>query len=109
MITVITTMQFEKPVPTETLVERIKNSAPLYRNIKGLVRKHFCIGPENRSILGVYLWESREAYEAKYTPEWIKQIAERQGAQPTFTVYETPCIVDNAVTNAIATLQRLDY
>ena len=44
---------------------------------------------------GLYLWENREAAERMYSESWRKMIADRYGALPEITYYETPVIVDN--------------
>ncbi len=46
---------------------------------------------------GVYLWESREAAERVYTAEWKQMLAQRYGAEPEITYFDTPVVVDNAV------------
>ena len=45
---------------------------------------------------GVYLWESRAAAEAVYSPEWRRMIAERYGAEPEIQFLDCPVVVDNA-------------
>ena len=51
-----------------TSIEGAKKSAPLYREVRGLIRKDFLNGEECGG--GVYLWESREAAEAWFNDEW---------------------------------------
>lgn len=44
---------------------------------------------------GVYLWKSRADAEKVYTAEWRAMIAQRYGAEPEITFFESPVIVDN--------------
>ncbi len=82
--------------PGTTLEEAAKAfeaSAPKYRDIPGLKTKHYVFG--NGKGGGIYVWESREAAEKLYTPEWRKMIAERYGADPEIEWLESPVMVDN--------------
>ena len=109
MFTTITTMRYEEPVDYIELVERTKISVPLYHGMPGLIRKYFCIAPDRCSMIGVYLWESKEAYEQKFTPEWRAEIAKRQKSEPDVAIYETVAIADNAAREVSAIAERLDF
>ena len=78
----------------EAIVAQTK-SAPTYRALadKGLLRKDFLNGDAGGG--GVYYWISREAAEAWYTPEWRRKMAEKFGAEPILTYYDTYVRVDN--------------
>lgn len=71
------------------------SSAPTYRGLaeKGLIRKDYLNGDTGTG--GVYLWESRAAAEAWFTPERVRMLAEKFGAAPTLTWYDTHLTVDN--------------
>ena len=71
-----------------------EQSAPNYRGLPGLLRKHYLFAEGVGG--GVYLWESREAAEALYTPEWRRMIADRYGSEPEIQWFESPVTVDNA-------------
>ena len=94
MITAI--VRFPVPAGTslETMTELFRGSAPNYEGLNGLVRKYY-LYDEAGTGGGVYLWESREAADRIYTPEWRKMIAQRYGAEPEVSYYDTPVIVDN--------------
>jgi hypothetical protein len=94
MITAI--VQFPLPAgTTRTDAEALfRKSAPLYQGKPGLVRKYYLYG-EGPTGGGVYLWESRAAAEQTYTAEWRKMIAERYGAEPKISYFDSPVIVDN--------------
>jgi len=74
-------------------IEVAKKSAPLYREVRGLIRKDFLNGEESGG--GVYLWESREAAEAWFNDEWWGWIEDRFGARPTLTYFDHYLTVDN--------------
>jgi hypothetical protein len=75
-------------------VEMFRASVPRYEGRPGLVRKYYLFGEGYGG--GVYLWESRAAAEALFTPEWQTAIAERFGEPPEIAYYESPIIIDNA-------------
>jgi hypothetical protein len=95
MITAIVRFKLPQSTSLETAKAMFEKTAPNYRNAPGLVRKYYLFG-EDRTAGGVYLWESREAAERMYSEAWRKLIAERYGAAPEISYYETPVIVDNA-------------
>mgnify|MGYP007115340221 FL=1 len=93
---VITIVQIPRsgPKPDKaTSIEGAKKSAPLYCEVKGLIRKDFLNGEECGG--GVYLWESREAAEAWFNDEWWGWIEDRFGARPTLTYFDHYLTVDN--------------
>ncbi len=77
-----------------TSIAGASKSAPLYREVKGLIRKDFLNGEDCGG--GVYLWESRAAAEAWFNDEWWGWIEERFGARPTLTYFDHYVTVDNA-------------
>lgn len=109
MITVITNMRYPGPVDYDELVRQTQMAVSLYHDIPGLIRKYFCIAPDRCSMIGVYLWESREAYERKFTEEWKAEIAKRQKTEPEITIYETVAIADNAARGIASAAARLDF
>lgn len=71
-----------------------KASAPTYVGLKGLIRKDYLNGEESGG--GVYLWDSKEAADAWYTPQWYVWMEERFGVRPTLQVFDHYLTVDNA-------------
>lgn len=71
------------------------STAPTYRGLaeKGLIRKDYLNGDTGTG--GVYLWESRAAAEAWFTPERQQMLAEKFGAAPSLTWFDTHVTVDN--------------
>lgn len=79
----------------EAAIAAQTKSAPTFRALadKGLLRKDFLNGESGGG--GVYVWTSREAAEAWYTPEWRAKARETFGAEPVVTYYDTYVSVDN--------------
>ena len=97
MITAIVKFKLPPTVKLEDAAELFKGSAPKYRQLAGLVRKYYLYDGDAGIGGGVYLWESRAAADRVYTAEWKKMIADRYGAEPEITYFDTPVIVDNAL------------
>lgn len=81
--------------PAEKAIAGGTSTAPTYRGLaeKGLIRKDYLNGDAGTG--GVYLWESRTAAEAWFTEERVGILAEKFGAKPTLTWYDTHVTVDN--------------
>lgn len=79
--------------PADAVRASFEASAPAYQSIAGLTRKHFLRAVDGSAGGGVYLWESREAADAWYTPEWIERVTQKFGP-PQIDYFESPVTVD---------------
>lgn len=70
MITVLSKFQLKSPMELAEATDRFIKSAEKYALIPGLIRKDFTISEDGRTLIGIYLWESKEAALALYTDEW---------------------------------------
>jgi hypothetical protein len=95
MITAIVRFKLPKGMALDDARAIYEKSVPNYKGAAGLVRKYYLFG-EDQVGGGVYMWQNREAAEKMYSPAWKKMIAERYGAPPEITYYDTPVIVDNS-------------
>lgn len=66
-----------------------------YLDVPGLVRKYFGFTDDVQSVVGIYLWTSREAADAFYTPEWIAGVTERWGAAPVKLEWEVAVVAES--------------
>jgi hypothetical protein len=85
----------------EEAAQAFEASSPKYRNLPGLVTKYYVFG--NGKGGGIYVWESRQAAEKLYTPQWKQMIAERYGAEPEIEWLENPVTVDNVKGQVVLT------
>ncbi|WP_270938494.1 hypothetical protein [Falsiroseomonas oryzae] len=69
-------------------------SVDKYRTMPGLIRKNYLFGHGKGG--GVYLWDSSESADRAYSTEWRTMMADRFGAEPTVTYFESPIEVENA-------------
>jgi hypothetical protein len=101
MITAIVRFKLPPTVDAAKAAELFQGSTPKYQGLAGLIRKYYLFDAESRTGGGCYLWESREAAERVYTAEWRQMIADRYGAPPEISFYETPVVVDNTLPKTI--------
>ena len=73
----------------EAAVARGLASAPIYRDVKGLIRKDYLNGEDCGG--GVYLFESRAAAEEWFNDEWWGWIEERFRRPPDAQVLRPLC------------------
>lgn len=95
MITAIVRFKLPDTLKLSDAEKMFQGSAPKYEGLAGLVRKYYLFDEKTHTGGGVYLWESREAADKVYDDNWKKMIADRYGAPPEITYFESPVIVDN--------------
>ena len=95
MIIVITAFTFPKPITREEARSIFLSTAPKYRGVQGLFRKHYYLSEDGVTVGGIYLWNSRPEAEAMYTESWRSFVREKYGTDATVTYLECPVVVDN--------------
>ena len=96
MHTVMWTFKVPASTAKAKLVETINATAHTYEGIPGLIRKYYGIAPDGASLVGIYLWDSKAAADAFYTPEWVAMVTKRWAAPPVRQEWETPMAVESA-------------
>lgn len=102
MHTVIWTFKVPDGTSKADLVETINATAHTYQGIPGLIRKYYGIAPDARTLVGIYLWESKAASEALFTADWVALVTQRWGTPPQRQDFETPMVVESAEQRLIA-------
>ena len=95
MIITITTFTMQKPITLDEARAIFSSTAPKYRSVEGLLRKHYVYSDDGRTVGGVYLWKTRQAAEAMYTESWRAFVREKYSTEPGVTYFECPVVVDN--------------
>src|SRR5687768_16583600 len=91
------------PQLTEALIrQQFAAVADRYLGIPGLVRKYFGLSEDGARVVGIYLWTSKAAADAFYTPEWIAGVTERWGAMPVKTEWIVPVVAESAAGRVVA-------
>lgn len=102
MIIAITAFTLAKPITREEARRIFLSTAPTYRGVQGLFRKHYVLSEDGITAGGVYLWNSRQEAEAMYTESWRSFVREKYGTDPTVTYFECPVVVDNVAQQIFA-------
>lgn len=103
MITVIVEFKLPEPISLEQARETFMSTAPKYQGVPGLIRKYYFLTSDGTKAGGVYLWQSREDADRKYTEEWKSFVHGKYGCDPVLTYLETPVVVDNVSDEIIST------
>jgi hypothetical protein len=101
MITAVVKILLSKPISSEDAARAFESTAPIYKGLRGLLRKYYLRSEDGRYVGGVYVWETRADADAVYTIEWKARVKQLYGAEPEISWFETPLIVDNQAGGAI--------
>jgi hypothetical protein len=98
MITAIVQFKVAKDVSRDEVLTNMRNAAPRFESVAGLIRKNFLFDEARGIGGGVYTWKTRAAAEELYAESgaWRQAIRDLYGVDPEVTMFETPIIVDNA-------------
>ena len=102
MHTVMWTFKVPAGTSKTQLVGTINATAHTYEGIPGLIRKYYGIAPDGASLVGIYLWDSKTAADAFYTPDWVATVTKRWAAPPLRQDWETPMVVESAERRLVA-------
>jgi hypothetical protein len=97
MITALVQIKLPESMTTDKARAVFAETAPKYREVKGLIRKYYLLSEDGETAGGVYLWKTREAAEQLYTDDWQAFIMQKYGTKPTITYFASPVIVDNLI------------
>jgi len=70
--------------------------------VPGLIRKYFGFTEDATSVIGIYLWTSKEAADAFYSPEWMAGVRERWGSAPLKAEWVVPVVAESAEGRVVA-------
>ena len=97
MIIALVQIKLPEPMAPDKAKAIFAGTAPKYREINGLIRKHYLLSEDGTMAGGVYFWKSREAAEKLYTDDWKTFILQKYGTEPSVTYFVSPVIVDNLI------------
>lgn len=95
MIIAITAFTLSKPITLEAARSIFLSTAPTYRGVPGLLKKHYVLSEDGVTAGGVYLWNSRAEAEAMYTEAWRAFVRDKYNTEPSVTYFDSPVTVDN--------------
>ena len=94
MITVIVTFSIPSELSSSVLEEKFLETAPMYLQTPGLVRKNYLYDRAKLEAGGCYTFQDRESAELWFSQDRIAWITERYSA-PHIRYFETPVIVNH--------------
>ena len=94
MITVIVSFKISTDLNAEAVKNKFLETAPMYKDVDGLIRKNYLLDIEKHTAGGAYTFETREQADKWFDQERIDWITERY-SKPELTYYDTPVLVDN--------------
>lgn len=97
MFVTLTQFRLKEAISLEGAREIFRSTAPKYRNVPGLLRKHYVCSEDGLTVGGFYLWRSRADAEALFTPAWHDFVREKYGTEPQLSYFANPLWVDNQV------------
>jgi hypothetical protein len=106
MIVVLTSFRLSKPLTPDEARRIFLSTAPTYRGVHSLLRKHYVLSEDGATAGGVYFWKSRAEAEAMYTPSWRSFVKEKYGTEPTVTYFDSPVVVDNERRGFLSTTKQ---
>ena len=95
MYCVVWTYKMPPGYSAAQIKELFAKTAQIYVGVPGLVRKYFGHSDDRLSVVGIYLWESKEQADAFYSPEWTAGVVSRWGSMPAKTEWQVPQVVEH--------------
>ena len=83
------------------LKEKFLETAPIYKDTEGLIRKNYISDTEKNIAGGVYCFDTRENAEKWFDAERIAWITERYST-PEIQYFENPVVVDNKINEVVS-------
>ena len=101
MIIAIVKFKIPSDLDDNILKEKFLETAPIYKDTEGLIRKNYISDTEKNIAGGVYCFDTRENAEKWFDAERIAWITERYSA-PEIQYFENPVVVDNKINEVVS-------
>ncbi len=95
MITAIVLYPLPPQISKQDCEAHFHMIAPGFREVKGLLSKHFIWNVEGKIAGGVYQWTSLREAKDFYSGPWLEGIVERYGEEPSIEYFEVFAKTDN--------------
>ena len=96
MILAIVTFRLGDDFDPQKFDQTSRSRRDFYVGREGLRQKFYWADKERKEAGGIYAWESREAAEAVYTPEWKSRAEQAFGAQPEIRYIDVTDVIVNS-------------
>ena len=95
MHTVMLTINVNEGTSRQDILQEIEASGSDNKGIPGLIRTYFGMTADCKSVVEIYLWQSKSDAENFFTHEWDARVSRRwQSAPMRRQDWDTPLVVD---------------
>ena len=94
MIIVLVTFPISSELDAASLKDKFLETAPIYREVPGLLRKNYIVDVEKHRAGGVYCFDTMETAKNWFDEQRIEWITQRY-SKPDLQFFENPVLVDN--------------
>ena len=94
MIIVVVTFQISPELDYAKLKEKFLETAPLYQDAEGLIRKNYIADMENHHAGGIYCFDKLKNAKNWFDDERVEWLTNRY-SKPNIQFFDNPVIVDN--------------
>lgn len=79
----------------QDLAEAVAADSRDYGGVLGLVRLYYGIAPDLKSVIEIYLWQSKAAADRFFNADWDGEVSRRwESARMTRQDFEAPAVVE---------------
>jgi heme-degrading monooxygenase HmoA len=96
MIGTFVTFRYSDAFSAEKVQTIAANARDKFEGMPGLRSKAFTVDRDAKQAVNFYVWESREAAEAFFTPQLVEGVTALYGVRPEVRFVEIAALVDNA-------------
>ena len=101
MIIAFVKFRIPSDLDNNILKEKFLETAPIYKDTEGLIRKNYISDTEKKIASGVYCFDNRDNAEKWFDADRIAWIPERYSV-PEIQYFENPVIVDNKINEIVS-------
>jgi len=94
MYVVIVKFKISKDLDKGIIKSKFEETAPMYQDTKGLIRKNYLFSASNNTAGGVYIFDNSKNAHTWFDKERIDWLTERFSS-PDITYYDSPVEVNN--------------
>ena len=94
MIIVKVTFQIPKEMDLKTLKGKFQETAPMYQEANGLIRKNYLFNESKNMAGGVYIFDNSENAHAWFDESRIQWLTDRY-SEPEISYFDSPVEVNN--------------
>ena len=95
MIGVLVRFRYDADFDEQRIRKAAQTAQSRFVGLPGLRSKAFTVDPEQKEALNFYVWESKAAAQAFFTPELVERVTGLYGTRPTVQFVDVAVLVEN--------------